>query len=630
MLTVSAAPAGAIDNSLSGEGSGSLSTSAAPSPRATYECEDPRSQLPGLQQGAVRVRQRENGFSGTNYFRQIAQGQVFLNGGWRNVGTRPSSVRSSSRTTGRTSSTTARTGCSPGTTSSPSRTGSWSGCSGGTTQARRTSSVTTSSSPTRLSSTAAPSHRTATSSGGGAQLRLRSPSAFSRPAATGSRSARRSWRRRRCGRRPRVERVDAASTSTSARGPEVEATSSWSSAEVDRTVGEAGLLERRPAAARRPSSGAPRSHPSRGPAARCASPIGVRRRPGRRAPRRVSGPSSHSTGRPEDLAVRRDRGPRCPTRSEATAPSAPTRSPPRPRRTSGSSRNRAVRHGEADEGALGSRPSTKVLACLGPAAHRSPASPLRFRLHRSAPVRRCRARRADRHADVHRPVAEARGSPAVRPALARRPSSQSRIGHDAPDRSMAGTGRWRRSSRADRVGEHRSGAVVAPVGPRPRSVRRRDSACRSVVGRVARCVGDEDVAVAERGSATRRSARPPSSRCASAPRRRPPKAAGHRRCVGRDDGRLRTRSSVEPRTSCATPRWRRRDGHGQSSKLRAVSSSLPRAGRRRPGQRALTTTVTRTSSGHRDDHEQDSPRRYRLGPATVRPRPRPAGREGAP
>ena len=86
MLSVSAAPAGAIDNSLSGEGSGSLSASAAPSPRATYEWRILAHNCPAFNKASIRVRQRENGFSGTNYFRQIAQGQVFINGAWRNRG----------------------------------------------------------------------------------------------------------------------------------------------------------------------------------------------------------------------------------------------------------------------------------------------------------------------------------------------------------------------------------------------------------------------------------------------------------------------------------------------------------------------------------------------------------------
>ena len=86
LLTVSAAPAGAIDNSLTGDGSGSLTTSAAPSPRATYVYVILAHNCPAFNKASIRVRQRENGFSGTNYFRQIAQGQVFINGGWRNRG----------------------------------------------------------------------------------------------------------------------------------------------------------------------------------------------------------------------------------------------------------------------------------------------------------------------------------------------------------------------------------------------------------------------------------------------------------------------------------------------------------------------------------------------------------------
>ena len=46
----------------------------------------PPARAGGSRQASLRVRQRENGFSGTNYFRQIAQGQVFINGGWRNRG----------------------------------------------------------------------------------------------------------------------------------------------------------------------------------------------------------------------------------------------------------------------------------------------------------------------------------------------------------------------------------------------------------------------------------------------------------------------------------------------------------------------------------------------------------------
>ena len=86
LLTVSAAPAGAIDNSLTGDGSGSLTTSAAPSPRATYVYVILAHNCPAFNKASIRVRQRENGTSGTNYFRQIAQGQVFRNGAWRNRG----------------------------------------------------------------------------------------------------------------------------------------------------------------------------------------------------------------------------------------------------------------------------------------------------------------------------------------------------------------------------------------------------------------------------------------------------------------------------------------------------------------------------------------------------------------
>ena len=86
LLTASAAPAGAIDNSLTSDGSGSLTTSAAPSPRATYVYVILAHNCPAFNKASIRVRQRENGTSGTNYFRQVAQGQVFLNGAWRNRG----------------------------------------------------------------------------------------------------------------------------------------------------------------------------------------------------------------------------------------------------------------------------------------------------------------------------------------------------------------------------------------------------------------------------------------------------------------------------------------------------------------------------------------------------------------
>jgi hypothetical protein len=86
MLTLSAAPAGAADGSLTKQGSGSVSTEAGATPRATYVYVILAHNCPAFNQASIRVRQRENGNSGTNYFQQIAQGQVFRNGFWQNRG----------------------------------------------------------------------------------------------------------------------------------------------------------------------------------------------------------------------------------------------------------------------------------------------------------------------------------------------------------------------------------------------------------------------------------------------------------------------------------------------------------------------------------------------------------------
>ena len=138
---------------------------------------------PAFNKASIRLRQRENGFSGTNYFRQIAQGQVFANGAWRNR-RQPGhpAVARSSRTTGRTSSTTGRTGCSRwnnefnfshrilvrlqwwNNSGTPGFFGDdFTVANGGCLQ------------PLHLSTASRGAH------GGGAQLRLRSPSSFLAP-----------------------------------------------------------------------------------------------------------------------------------------------------------------------------------------------------------------------------------------------------------------------------------------------------------------------------------------------------------------------------------------------------------------------------------------------------------------
>jgi hypothetical protein len=90
LLALSAAPAGASTASVTATGGSSLAASAAPSGRATYVYVILAHNCPAFNKASIRLRQRENGTSGTNYFQQIAQGQVFRGGVWQNRGNQAS------------------------------------------------------------------------------------------------------------------------------------------------------------------------------------------------------------------------------------------------------------------------------------------------------------------------------------------------------------------------------------------------------------------------------------------------------------------------------------------------------------------------------------------------------------
>jgi hypothetical protein len=91
LLALNAAPAGAVDGAgVSATGNTSL-TSSATSGKATYVYTILSHGCPAFNKASIRLRQRENGTSGTNYFRQIAQGQVLRGGVWQNRGTASSS-----------------------------------------------------------------------------------------------------------------------------------------------------------------------------------------------------------------------------------------------------------------------------------------------------------------------------------------------------------------------------------------------------------------------------------------------------------------------------------------------------------------------------------------------------------
>ena len=152
---------------------------------------------------------------------------------------------------------------------------------------------------------------------------------------------------------------------------------------------------------------------------------------------------------------------------------------------------------------LWSRPSTKVPPASAPP--RWPAwSPLRLRLHRSAPVAMsCATIRPSRLTyTVSSP-----NTPGVsldRPTLL--PVSRGEDGHDVA------IARWLVPVDGDDVacegvGEHHSVGVVAPVDVTGPSVDGHD--LQHLLGRVLECVGDEDVVVARARSTTSRSARPP-------------------------------------------------------------------------------------------------------------------------
>jgi hypothetical protein len=88
LLALQGAPAGAA----AGQGvtsSGQSSVSSAPSSVATkapYVYTILSHGCPAYNQATIRIRQTENGTSGTNYFKQTAQGQVLRGGYWQNRG----------------------------------------------------------------------------------------------------------------------------------------------------------------------------------------------------------------------------------------------------------------------------------------------------------------------------------------------------------------------------------------------------------------------------------------------------------------------------------------------------------------------------------------------------------------
>jgi hypothetical protein len=91
VVAMAAAPAGASGEGLTSDGGASV-TAGAPSPRAAATYTITGHSCPAGQ-ARIKVSQQENGRSGVNYFKQVAQGQVFKNGAWQNR-TTPASVRS--------------------------------------------------------------------------------------------------------------------------------------------------------------------------------------------------------------------------------------------------------------------------------------------------------------------------------------------------------------------------------------------------------------------------------------------------------------------------------------------------------------------------------------------------------
>jgi hypothetical protein len=81
LFATAAAPAGAVGGA-SVSGGGNAVTTTSLSQRAAFGASRTASTCT-LTKVGERVRQVENGRSGTNYFQQVAQGQVFRNGAWR-------------------------------------------------------------------------------------------------------------------------------------------------------------------------------------------------------------------------------------------------------------------------------------------------------------------------------------------------------------------------------------------------------------------------------------------------------------------------------------------------------------------------------------------------------------------
>jgi hypothetical protein len=88
LLAMQAAPAGAADGQgvVASRRSSVSSASSAATPKAKYVYTILSHGCPAFNKANIRIRQTENGISGTNYFKQTAQGQVFRAGRWQNRG----------------------------------------------------------------------------------------------------------------------------------------------------------------------------------------------------------------------------------------------------------------------------------------------------------------------------------------------------------------------------------------------------------------------------------------------------------------------------------------------------------------------------------------------------------------
>jgi hypothetical protein len=87
LVALSAAPAGASTAGVTATGGSSVGSSAA-SGKASFVWIIQAHGCPAFNKASIRVQQRENGTSGTNYFQQVAQGQVLRGGFWQNRGNR--------------------------------------------------------------------------------------------------------------------------------------------------------------------------------------------------------------------------------------------------------------------------------------------------------------------------------------------------------------------------------------------------------------------------------------------------------------------------------------------------------------------------------------------------------------